>query len=111
MRCRRRSSPSPNDYRLRRTSGAQAIREASYASPAGPRSDSRRPTSSHRPLLNGERCQGTGEVGFLVLIPAVALIFFPWVSSPFALKQDFAPLLFSAALLYWLNRDRGGPVR
>src|SRR5207247_692815 len=44
------------------------------------------------------------EGGFLVLIPAVALVFFPWVSNPFALKQDFAPLLFSAALLYWLYR-------
>jgi len=32
------------------------------------------------------------------------LVFFPWVSNPFALKQDVAPLLFSAALLYWLYR-------
>jgi len=32
------------------------------------------------------------------------LVFFPWVSNPFALKQDFAPLLFSAALLYWLYK-------
>jgi len=51
------------------------------------------------------------ELGFLVLIPAVALAFFPAVSNPFALKQDFAPLLFSAALLYWLYRGRVGPVR
>ena len=32
------------------------------------------------------------------------MVFFPWVSNPFALKQDVAPLLFSAALLYWLYR-------
>ena len=32
------------------------------------------------------------------------MVFFPWVSNPFALKQDFAPLLFSAALLYWLSK-------
>jgi len=32
------------------------------------------------------------------------LVFFPWVSNPFALKQDVAPLLFSASLLYWLYR-------
>ena len=32
------------------------------------------------------------------------MVFFPWVSNPFALKQDFAPLLFSAALLYWLYK-------
>ena len=54
--------------------------------------------------LNGERRLPAGEVGFLVLISAVALVFFPWVSNPFALKQDFAPLLFSAALLYWLYK-------
>src|SRR5437667_10234818 len=54
--------------------------------------------------LNGERRVPAGEVGFLVLISAVALVFFPWVSNPFALKQDFAPLLFSAALLYWLSK-------
>src|SRR5437773_1944842 len=53
--------------------------------------------------------KGTGrnrikEGGFLVLISAVALVFFPWVSNPFALKPDSAPLLFSAALLYWLCR-------
>src|SRR6266480_7955567 len=51
--------------------------------------------------------KGTGrnrikEGGFLVMIPAVALVFFPWVANPFALKQEFAPLLLSAALLYWL---------
>ncbi len=44
------------------------------------------------------------EGGFLVMIPAVALVFFPWVANPFALKQEFAPLLLSAALLYWLYR-------
>jgi tetratricopeptide (TPR) repeat protein len=43
-------------------------------------------------------------VGFLALLPVIALSFFPWVSNPFALKQDFAPLLFSAALLYWVYR-------
>ncbi len=32
------------------------------------------------------------------------MVFFPWVSNPFALKQDVAPLLFSASLLYWLYR-------
>jgi O-antigen ligase len=32
-------------------------------------------------------------------------MFFPWVSNPFGLKQDFAPLLVSAALLYWSYRD------
>ena len=36
-----------------------------------------------------------------MLIPAVALVFFPWVANPFGLKQDIAALLFSAALLYW----------
>ena len=51
------------------------------------------------------------EGGFLVLIPAVALVFFPWVSNPFALKQDFAPLLFSAALLYWLYRGGVATVK
>ena len=32
------------------------------------------------------------------------MVFFPWASNPFALKQDFAPLLLSAALLYWLYK-------
>ena len=53
------------------------------------------------------RGSGAGELGFLVMIPAVALLFFPWVASPFALKQDVAPLLFAAALLYWSVRGRG----
>src|SRR2546430_13275484 len=54
--------------------------------------------------LNGERRLPAGEVGFLVLISAVALVFFPWVPNPFALQQDFVPLLFSTALLYWLYK-------
>ena len=60
--------------------------------------------------------KGTGrnrikEGGFLVMIPAVALVFFPWVANPFGLKQEFAPLLLSAALLYWLYRGGVATVR
>ena len=44
------------------------------------------------------------ESGFLVAIAALALVFFPFGASPFALKQEFALLFFSAALLYWVYR-------
>jgi len=43
------------------------------------------------------------EAGFLVAIAALALVFFPFGASPFALKQEFALFLFGAALLYWVN--------
>ena len=45
------------------------------------------------------------ETGFLLLISAIALVFFPSVANPFGLKQDIAPLLFSVALLYWSFND------
>ena len=41
------------------------------------------------------------DVGFLVALSAVALLFFPWVASPFAPKQELALLLFGAACLAW----------
>ena len=52
-----------------------------------------------------------GEIGFLALISAIALVFFPWVSNPFALKQDVAPLLCGVALLYWLRRGGDAIVK
>jgi len=48
------------------------------------------------------------ESGFLVAIAALALVFFPFGASPFALKQEFALFLFSAALLYWVHRRGEG---
>lgn len=54
--------------------------------------------------------KNAAEVGFLLLIPAVALSFFPSVSDPFALKQEFALLVFGAALLYWIVQAAARPT-
>ena len=44
------------------------------------------------------------ERGFLVALAAVALVFFPWVASPFALKQELTLLLFGVACNWWAWR-------
>src|SRR5256884_2556739 len=60
--------------------------------------------------------KGTGrnrikEGGFLVMIPAVALVFFRWGAHPFGLKQELAALLLSDAVLYWVYRGGVATVR